>query len=221
MPCFRRWSSSSGSGAWSAPRSAAARETAAPARSWPVGPKMGPFAIGRSSRAFSPLSARWDARRHDRGPRSRQGLSPIQQAMVEHHGSQCGFCTPGFVTSLTGLFECGRTDRRRVNPRKSRRQSLPVHGLCADPRGGLVRRPCTGPAAARASIPRGQWSRNWRRALVDPLLIETGRRIFFRPIESRRSRRVSRRSIRARSSRPAAPSWASSANKRGLEPTVS
>jgi xanthine dehydrogenase large subunit len=32
-------------------------------------------------------------------------LSPIQQAMVECHGSQCGFCTPGFVTSLTGLFE--------------------------------------------------------------------------------------------------------------------
>jgi xanthine dehydrogenase small subunit len=33
-------------------------------------------------------------------------LSPIQQAMVEHQGSQCGFCTPGFVASLTGLFEC-------------------------------------------------------------------------------------------------------------------
>src|ERR1700733_7977726 len=32
-------------------------------------------------------------------------LSPAQQAMVECHGSQCGFCTPGFVNSLTGLFE--------------------------------------------------------------------------------------------------------------------
>ena len=31
-------------------------------------------------------------------------LSPIQQAMVDCHGSQCGFCTPGFVNSLTGLF---------------------------------------------------------------------------------------------------------------------
>jgi xanthine dehydrogenase small subunit len=28
------------------------------------------------------------------------GLHPIQQAMVERHGSQCGFCTPGFVMSL-------------------------------------------------------------------------------------------------------------------------
>ena len=33
-------------------------------------------------------------------------LSPIQEAMVEHQGSQCGFCTPGFVASLSGLFEC-------------------------------------------------------------------------------------------------------------------
>jgi xanthine dehydrogenase small subunit len=27
-------------------------------------------------------------------------LAPVQQAMVELHGSQCGFCTPGFVMSL-------------------------------------------------------------------------------------------------------------------------
>ena len=28
------------------------------------------------------------------------GLHPVQQAMVDCHGSQCGFCTPGFVMSL-------------------------------------------------------------------------------------------------------------------------
>lgn len=32
------------------------------------------------------------------------GLHPVQQAMVEYHGSQCGFCTPGFVMSLYGLW---------------------------------------------------------------------------------------------------------------------
>ncbi|MEZ5838035.1 MAG: xanthine dehydrogenase small subunit [Geminicoccaceae bacterium] len=32
-------------------------------------------------------------------------LHPVQQAMVEHHGSQCGFCTPGFVMSLAGLMQ--------------------------------------------------------------------------------------------------------------------
>tara|TARA_S200000501_G_scaffold344926_1_gene357112 strand:+ start:37957 stop:39456 length:1500 start_codon:yes stop_codon:yes gene_type:complete len=32
-------------------------------------------------------------------------LNPIQQSMVDCHGSQCGFCTPGFVMSLTCLLE--------------------------------------------------------------------------------------------------------------------
>ena len=30
-------------------------------------------------------------------------LHPVQQAMVDHHGSQCGFCTPGIVMSLFAL----------------------------------------------------------------------------------------------------------------------
>ena len=32
-----------------------------------------------------------------------QDLHPIQQSMVEHHASQCGFCTPGFVMSVFAL----------------------------------------------------------------------------------------------------------------------
>ena len=32
-------------------------------------------------------------------------LHPVQQAMVDHHGSQCGFCTPGFVMSLFSLYQ--------------------------------------------------------------------------------------------------------------------
>ncbi len=32
-------------------------------------------------------------------------LHPIQKAMVEQHGSQCGFCTPGFVMSLFALYK--------------------------------------------------------------------------------------------------------------------
>jgi len=31
-------------------------------------------------------------------------LNPVQQAMVDQHGSQCGFCTPGIVMSLYGLW---------------------------------------------------------------------------------------------------------------------
>jgi xanthine dehydrogenase small subunit len=32
-------------------------------------------------------------------------LHPVQQAMVDHHGSQCGFCTPGIVMSLWADYE--------------------------------------------------------------------------------------------------------------------
>ncbi|KLN54076.1 xanthine dehydrogenase small subunit [Variovorax paradoxus] len=32
-------------------------------------------------------------------------LHPVQQAMVDCHGSQCGFCTPGFVMSLWSAYE--------------------------------------------------------------------------------------------------------------------
>ncbi len=32
-------------------------------------------------------------------------LHPVQQAMVDGHGSQCGFCTPGFVMSLWAAYE--------------------------------------------------------------------------------------------------------------------
>jgi carbon-monoxide dehydrogenase small subunit len=30
-------------------------------------------------------------------------LHPVQQAFHDHHGLQCGFCTPGFVMSITEL----------------------------------------------------------------------------------------------------------------------
>ena len=36
-------------------------------------------------------------------------LHPAQQAMVQCHGSQCGFCTPGFVMSLFALYQSHQT----------------------------------------------------------------------------------------------------------------
>jgi xanthine dehydrogenase small subunit len=44
-------------------------------------------------------------------------LHPVQRAMVECHGSQCGFCTPGFVMSLWFTYErhqaCGTQPSRQ------------------------------------------------------------------------------------------------------------
>jgi xanthine dehydrogenase small subunit len=43
-------------------------------------------------------------------------LHPIQQAMVDHHGSQCGFCTPGIVMSLFAMAKDGEPPtRERIN----------------------------------------------------------------------------------------------------------
>ena len=42
-------------------------------------------------------------------------LHPAQQAMVDCHGSQCGFCTPGFVMSLFALYENQADQGHRVD----------------------------------------------------------------------------------------------------------
>ena len=43
-------------------------------------------------------------------------LHPVQDAVLRHHGSQCGFCTPGIVMSLFTLHHAGGScDRQAVN----------------------------------------------------------------------------------------------------------
>lgn len=43
-------------------------------------------------------------------------LSPVQQAIVDHHGTQCGYCTPGFVMAMTGMFEkpCAQLTEQKI-----------------------------------------------------------------------------------------------------------
>lgn len=45
------------------------------------------------------------------GLKENQQLNAVQQAIVDHHGSQCGYCTPGFVMAITGIFEKPCADR--------------------------------------------------------------------------------------------------------------
>jgi xanthine dehydrogenase small subunit len=43
-------------------------------------------------------------------------LHPVQRALADAHGSQCGFCTPGFVMSLYALYKNDAApDRRAIN----------------------------------------------------------------------------------------------------------
>ena len=104
------------------------------------------------------------------------GPHPVQRAMVDNHGSQCGFCTPGFVMSLFALY--------RNNPAPSRPQ---IDDALA---GNLCR--CTGYrpiiAAAQAMVSDAD---DWRDAehlerlqsvqREDELEIDDGTRRFFAP----------------------------------------
>ena len=41
-------------------------------------------------------------------------LHPVQKAMVDYHGSQCGFCTPGFVMSLFAMHKKNKSYDRDI-----------------------------------------------------------------------------------------------------------
>ncbi|GKS82798.1 xanthine dehydrogenase small subunit [Acidovorax sp. SUPP1855] len=83
-------------------------------------------------------------------PSSAPGLHPAQEAMVQCHGSQCGFCTPGFVMSLFGMYQNHVCQGRAV----TREQA--VHDLS----GNLCRctgyRPILDAAERMAALPRMQ-----------------------------------------------------------------
>lgn len=46
------------------------------------------------------------------GPDNEHGLSPVQQAFHECHALQCGFCTPGFLTTVTAGLALNRAPSR-------------------------------------------------------------------------------------------------------------
>ena len=54
-------------------------------------------------------------------------LHPAQEAMVRCHGSQCGFCTPGFVMSLFGMYQ-NAEDKQGIT--RERAQAALSGNLC-------------------------------------------------------------------------------------------
>ena len=71
---------------------------------------------------------------------SGESLHPVQQAMVDQHGSQCGFCTPGFVMSLFTLFH--QPAARATNEQATNGQALDRQRIDEALAGNLCR--CTG-----------------------------------------------------------------------------
>lgn len=109
-------------------------------------------------------------------------LNPVQQSMVQCHGAQCGYCTPGFVVAMSALFDSGAEITER-----SLRDGLT---------GNLCR--CTGYEPilkAGLEADRSHWQKldqlypprqmleEFQRLAREPVTIEHLGRIFFAPAE--------------------------------------
>lgn len=53
-----------------------------------------------------------------------EGLSPLQRALHEEHGLQCGFCTPGIITTFEAFL------RENPDPRKTEIREVLAGNLC-------------------------------------------------------------------------------------------
>ena len=77
--------------------------------------------------AVSAVDARSPRSRGSPAPTARS--APVQQAFPECHGLQCGFCTPGFLTTITAGLRDQPGAHRGRGPRDGRRQPVPLHRL--------------------------------------------------------------------------------------------
>lgn len=145
-------------------------------------------------------------------------LNAVQQAMVENHGAQCGFCTPGFVVAMTAMFESDETvDGQSV------REALT---------GNLCR--CTGYEpiirAALSVDPKAQrkigttWAdptlaASLASTMDEPIRADSNGRIFFAPCTIEQAA-IFRRDHLGSVIVQGATDLGVLANKRGLEPTA-
>ena len=63
----------------------------------------------------------------------REGLDPVQHCIAANNGTQCGFCTPGFVMNAHAFLQQNPAPTAAGDRGHLRRQPLPLHGLSPDP----------------------------------------------------------------------------------------
>lgn len=114
-------------------------------------------------------------------------LTPVQEAMVKCHGSQCGFCTPGFVIALTGLVEkklCEKTASSKLDEQEAK--NALTGNLCRctgyqpiiDAATSIEPARCTSVATRFSS---SKLRSNLQAAAKKPLLIKTEHFQFYAP----------------------------------------
>ncbi len=106
-------------------------------------------------------------------------LHPVQQAMVDCHGSQCGFCTPGFVMSLFALY------KTNAQPSRTEIDDALAGNLCRC----TGYRPIVDAANAMYELPQAASDVVQSAMLAeldasDTLCVEQGDRKFFAPVSS-------------------------------------
>ncbi len=86
---------------------------------------------GRSARSCLTLAVQADGRSVTtvEGVARDGELSPVQEALVEHHAFQCGYCTPGFVMLATELVAEAQANGRPAFTRAEIRDRLSAN-LC-------------------------------------------------------------------------------------------
>jgi len=118
---------------------------------------------------------------------AKEELTPTQAAMVNCHGSQCGFCTPGFVVALSALI-----DKKLLNPQshgveaKEAKNAL-TGNLCRctgyqpiiDAASGIDLKKCE-PLKNRFYDPKQE--KDLRGVCKQPVLLETAGSSFYAPI---------------------------------------
>ena len=92
-------------------------------------------------------------------------LSAVQRGFHEKLGSQCGYCTPGFIMASAGLLRRNPKPTRARDPRSAGQQHLPLHRLREDHRG----------RAARLALARRRRGADAMRTPISPLPSGRGR----------------------------------------------